>query len=215
MIVVTGAGRCGSSLMMQTLYHLGVPMLGTPETDTGCNTMLKEDPTGILAQQIIDMNPKGYWELPIKEIYKMIDFGFPEHVGCAVKIMGAAFSDLNTNDIENVIFCKRRDRDTQAEGLHKMAQLDLEIKKRNNTTNTYIDWFENKTVDDVFMRQQLTLHHIEHILKEENVNYIEVVFEDIVSNPQPEIERVVQFLNLDVDISKAVDNVDVRNEISV
>ena len=69
MIVVTGAGRCGSSLMMQTLHLLGVPMIGDPENDKGRNTLMSDDVTGELTKKIIDANPKGYWELAIKDIY--------------------------------------------------------------------------------------------------------------------------------------------------
>ena len=215
MIVVTGAGRCGSSLMMQTLHLLGVPMIGDPENDKGRNTLMEEDPTGILANQLIDMNPKGYWELAIKDIYNMVDFGFPEHKGKAIKIMAAAFTELNTNDIEKVIFCHRRDRVTQAEGLHKISQLDLQIKENHGSSNVYVDWFKGKSVDDVYARQELTLKHIEYIINHDNLTRLDVVFEDIVTNPNEEIGKVVQFLELDVDISKAVNNVDVRNEASV
>lgn len=215
MIVVTGAGRCGSSLMMQTLHLLGVPMIGDPEKDQGRNTLMSEDSSGELRKQIINMNPKGYWELAIKDIYNMIDFGWPDHEGKAIKIMGAAFTELNTPDIEKVIYCKRRDRDVQARGLHKLSQVDLQIKEETNSSNVYVNWFKGKTVDDVYSRQELTLKHIDYIIKHDKIPTLDVVFEDIVTNPTMEIERVVQFLNLDVDISKAVNNVDVRNEISV
>tara|TARA_Y100000593_G_C4297612_1_gene331498 strand:- start:810 stop:1460 length:651 start_codon:yes stop_codon:yes gene_type:complete len=216
MIVVTGAGRCGSSLMMQTLSLLGVPMIGNPEKDFGVNTMMHEDSEGILAARLMKMNPKGYWELPISEIYQMVDNGFPEHTGHAIKVMGAAFTQLDTDDIERVIFCKRRDRLTQAEGLHKLSQIDLQIKDGSNSKDLpYIDWFRNKNVSDVFGRQELTLNHIQYVLSTDEVPTLDIFFEDIVSNPKPEIEKVVHFLNLDVDISKAIENVDVRNEASV
>lgn len=215
MIVVTGAGRCGSSLMMQTLHLLGVPMIGDPENDKGRNTLMADDSTGNLAKKLIDLNPKGYWELPIKDIYKMTDFGFPEHRGKGIKIMGAAFTELNTHDIERVIYCKRKDRVTQAEGLHKISQIDLQIKEESGSSNVYIDWFKGKSVDDVYSQQELTMIHIDYILKHDKIPTLDIIFEDIVTNPRPEIEKVVQFLNLDVDISKAIDNVDVRNEVSV
>jgi endo-1,4-beta-mannosidase len=145
----------------------------------------------------------------------MIDFGFPEHEGKAIKIMAAAFSELNTNDIEKVIFCHRRDRVTQAEGLHKISQLDLEIKEKHGSSNVYIDWFKGKSVDDVYARQELTMKHIEYIINHDKLPRLDIMFEDIVTNPRQEIEKVVQFLELDVDISKAINNVDVRNEASV
>ena len=201
--------------MMQTLHLLGVPMIGDPENDTGRNTLMEDDHIGELSKQIIEANPKGYWELAIKDIYNLIDNGFDNHTGRAIKIMGAAFTELPTENIEKVIFCKRRDRVTQAEGLWRIAQIDLEIKETQGSSNPYVDWFKDRSVQDIYTLQQLTLNHIEHILNRENIDVIDIVFEDIVSNPQPEIEKVVRFLELDVDISKAVENVDVRNEASV
>ena len=215
MIVVTGAGRCGSSLMMQTLHLLGVPMIGDPENDKGRNTLMDEDSSGILAKQIIKMNPKGYWELPINDVYNMIDFGFKDHEGKAIKILAAPFTQLNFNDIDKVIYCKRRDRETQAKGVWDMSRIDLRIKAENNSSNRYIDWFENKTVDDIRNRQDLMIRHLEYTLRHYKIPVLDIVFEDIVTNPRKEIEKVVQFLDLDVDISKAIDNVDVRNEASI
>ena len=201
--------------MMQTLHLLGVPMIGDPENDKGRNTLMSDDVTGELTKKIIDANPKGYWELAIKDIYDMIDDGFGNHEGRAIKIMGAAFTEIPTENIEKVIFCKRRDRMTQAEGLHRIAQIDLEIKEIHGSSNAYIDWFKGKSVQDVYSIQQLTLNHITHVLKRDGIETLDIIFDDVVTNPQPEIEKVVRFLELDVDISAALENVDTRNETSV
>jgi len=201
--------------MMQTLHLLGVPMLGDSENDKGRNTLMNDDPTGELTQQIIEANPKGYWELDIKDIYDMIDNGFGNHKGRAIKTIGATFTEIPPENIEKVIFCKRKDRIIQAEGLHRIAQIDLNIKEKYGSSNVYIDWFKDKSVQDIYSIQQLTLNHITHILKRDKLESLDIVFEDIVTNPEPEIKKVVRFLELDVDISKAVDNVDTRNEISI
>ena len=129
--------------------------------------------------------------------------------------MGGVFTEVPTENIEKVILCERKDRVTQAEGLWKVAQLDLNIKETQGSSNSYIDWFKGRSIQDVYSLQQLTLNFIEHILKRDCIDTLRITFEDIVTNPQPEIEKVVRFLELDVDISKAVENVDVRNEASI
>tara|TARA_R100000234_G_C5003213_1_gene181297 strand:- start:4978 stop:5625 length:648 start_codon:yes stop_codon:yes gene_type:complete len=214
-IVVTGAGRCGSSLMMQTLHLLGVPMIEDPENDRGRNTLMDADDTGKIAEKIIAANPKGYWELPIKDVYHKINHGFGEHNGRAIKIIGSIFTEVAPAKVEKVILCLRKSSYEQAEGLLNLAKLDLEIRDKNPNTMPYIEWFRGRDVNDVLMLQRTQLNHIYNNVTENKIPLLEIMFDDIVTNPQPEIEKVVRFLGLDVDISKAVENVDVRNETSV
>lgn len=201
--------------MMQTLHLLGVPMIGDPEVDTGRNTLMKDDHIGELSKKLVAANPKGYWELDIHDLYKLIDNGFGDHEGRAIKIMGAAFTEVPAENIEKVIFCRRKDRMTQAEGLWNIAQIDLEIKETQGSSNEFVDYFKDKSIQDVYTMQELTMNHAGYIIEKEHLDTLDIVFEDIVTNPRPEIEKVVRFLNLDVDISKAVKNVDTRNETSV
>jgi len=215
LIVVTGAGRCGSSLMMQTLHLLGVPMLGDPENDKGRNTLKDYDKSGKIAEKIIDVNPKGYWELPINTLYDNLSYGFGDHCGKAIKVLSGLFTDIDATAVEKVILCRRSNTYKQAEKILELANLDLEIRDSNPDTSPLIEWYRGKTIMDIVLVQDLQLNYTRHIIKTNNIPSLDILFEDIVSNPQEEIEKVVRFLELDVDISRAVENVDVRNETSV
>ena len=190
-------------------------MIGDPENDKGRNTLMADDRTGEVAKEIIAANPKGYWELPIKDVYNKINYGFGNHKGKALKSLGSMFVEIDPTQIEKVILCSRKSSYSQAEGLLNLAKLDLKIRADNPNTLPYIEWFRGRTVNDVLKLQHLQENHITHVINQNNIPILEIIFEDIVTNPQPEIERVVRFLELDVDISKAIQNVDVRNETSI
>ena len=127
MILVTGTGRCGTSLMMQTLYHLGVPLIGNPQDDN--NTHCQWGSYDIVVSEELnkktkEFNPKGYWELALNTIVDVCQKGFKEsYTGQAIKIVGALVTIINTQDIEKVIICKRKNRTRQAESMYDLAQV--------------------------------------------------------------------------------------------
>ena len=190
-------------------------MIGDPENDMGRNTLKDHDESGVLAKQILDVNPKGYWELPIDVIYDTLDNNFSNHHGKAIKILSGLFTCIDPTVVEKVILCRRSNTYNQAEKILELANLDLEIRDNNTNTSPLIEWYRGKTVMDIVLVQDLQLQHTRRIINTNNIPSIDILFEDIVTNPKPEIEKVVRFLNLDVDISEALNNVDVRNEISV
>lgn len=89
MIVVTGTPRSGTSMLMQTLMLLGVPIVGDKFHD------------GNLPQN----NPKGYWELPKTERVE----GIKDHryKGKGVKLMAQELLYTNPEFISKILFIIR------------------------------------------------------------------------------------------------------------
>ena len=91
MIAVTGGSRSGTSLMMQTLKILGIPVIGEK---FGANTY-------------IEGNPKGYWE-PSADISNE---GVHEPLDGAIKLFGYSLYKSNQDCIDHVIMCTRDESD--------------------------------------------------------------------------------------------------------
>lgn len=89
MIVVTGAPRTGTSLMMQTLQILQYPIIG--EAFSSIN--------------VFQGNIKGYWELPEDEISKGIT---DVRYNCkAVKLFASGLYRTKEFLVDKVIYCER------------------------------------------------------------------------------------------------------------
>lgn len=89
MIIVTGTGRCGTSMVMQTLKILGVGVTG--EKFSG--------------QNIPECNPKGYYELDPNVINKGIKSN--KYKGLAVKMCSTSISNTPDGVIDKIILCVR------------------------------------------------------------------------------------------------------------
>lgn len=224
MILVTGTGRCGSSLVMQTLHYLGVPLIGNPQdnVDTHClwgaydetidgqNTRVEVKVSKELDNRAKAFNPKGYWELGILTIIDLCTKGLKDNHG-AIKITGGLVSEVNTEDISKIILCKRKDTVRQAESMYDLAQLDMEISKENGLTNCFTDWYKDKTYLDILSLQTTQELMLDNLSLNCGIPSITIYFEDILSNPEEQINNLVNFLELKgVDTSAAINNVDKR-----
>jgi len=226
MILVTGTGRCGSSLMMQTLYYLGVPLVGDPKVDNdehlfwGAYNIVNRENTDVkvkaspeLDKKARSFNPKGYWELDMLTIIDHCRKGFGEqNIGHVIKITGALVTELQTNDIEKMIICKREDTVKQAESMMDLAKIDIQIAEENNLKSpNFTEWYKDKTYLDVMTMQTTQGIMLDSLAMNYDIPSIPVYFEDMLKNPEKEIKELVQFLELgDVDISEAINNVDKR-----
>lgn len=95
MIVVTGNCRTGTSLVMQTLRLLGVPVLGEafPRHCEGAQ-----------------FNWKGYWELPLEQTVRGLKNTVPSR--SAVKLIGRMLARTPMCSDDKVIVCVRGMTDT-------------------------------------------------------------------------------------------------------
>jgi hypothetical protein len=207
MILVTGAGRCGSSLMMQTLELLDVPLV--PPVGN-CNTLVYQSDNVEYQERWEEMNPSGIYELPIDFLLDYIRNGWtPEefHKGKAVKFLSNLVTCIKPEMIEKVILCSRRDRDRQAQSQYDLAQLELEVAESTGLDNIYTVNYRDKTLSDVRIGQDRTLDAIAYVIGKNDIPTIEVFYEDMLEDPKKEIDCIACFLETNVDITKAVNNV--------
>ena len=207
MILVTGAGRCGSSLMMQTLELLDVPLVAPVGN---CNTLTMQTSCVEYRERWEEMNPKGINEVPIDFLIEYTRNGWtPEefHTGKAVKILSTLVSCIKPELIEKIILCSRKDRDRQAESMYDLAQLELEVSETTGLNNAYTRSYRGKSLADMKEGQDATLDVIYHVIGKNNIPTIEVFYEDMLDNPEKEIDCIACFLETNVDITNAVNNV--------
>lgn len=126
MIVVSGEPRSGTSLMMQTLKHLGVPVVGN-ETNNPLNRVTDKDKTPELsdeerkemkrrADHAQKMNPIGFYEIPGIVIRGVRGRVADKYLGKAIKIvtsglprrsqMGMGFG-TDMEKVDKIILCLR------------------------------------------------------------------------------------------------------------
>ena len=214
MIIVTGSGRCGSSLLMQTLHLLGLPLFGDP-LGGEYNTLAPLDQNGNIAEQIRNKNPKGYWELDIQSVLDMCPSDFPEHEGKVMKALGGTFPSIGNEVIEKVILCLRRDRRKQAKSMHELIQLEGKIHDTTNKNLGYagelIGKIKHWSEEDVKRSQYFSLDIITKKILEGNLPTFTIYFEDILAKPKESIKDIARFLEIEnASIKKAVANIDKR-----
>ena len=109
--------------------------------------------------------------------------------------------------IEKVILCSRRDRDRQAESQYDLSQLELEVAEATGLDNIYTINYRDKTLSDIRKGQDNTLDAIYYVIGKNDIPTIEVYYEDMLENPEKEIDCIACFLETNVDITNAVNNV--------
>ena len=214
MIVVTGAGRCGSSLMMQTLHLLGVPLFGDP-LGGEYNTLASFDSTKVIGDQIRKKNPKGYYETDIKTVLDMCPSSFPDHEGMALKALGGTFPNIGNDVIEKVIVCLRKDRRKQAKSMHELLKLEGQIHDNETQdlgyTGQCVGKIKGWTEKYILRNQYFSLDRITKKVLEGNLPALIITFEEILSDPEDNIQKVISFLGISSDnIEDAIANVDKR-----
>lgn len=103
MVVITGAPRTGTSMMMQTLKILNFPIVG--------NKFNEHD--------LEEFNPKGYYNLPVEEFVKGVKDD--RYQGKAIKLMGDGMLNSNDRVIKKLIICTRNQPDS-IRSFHKVLQ---------------------------------------------------------------------------------------------
>lgn len=171
MIVVTGSARTGTSMMMQTLVHLGYPTIAPK--------FIKEH------DNIRHCNPKGFYELNLDDIM-LVD---SSSTGKALKLFGQCIPFFNTSLIHKMIVMKRNREDAISSSVPVFKGLDqgyVDSEMVYDSSYKIIDCITDK------------------------VSTIILNFEDVIANPEKEINRLVEFLERDFDkskITKAINNI--------
>lgn len=171
MVIVSGAARTGTSMMMQTLMHLGYPMVAPPFLD--------------VHKDVVEYNPKGFYELDIPEI-KAID---KSQSGKAAKIFGVCL------------------------GIYDICLADkmiVMIRDKEDAVKSSIPVYEGLGYKDFDGAEAYDLCYKFINMVSPELPTIFINFEEIISAPEKEIIRLVEFLGIKSDkdrINKAVENI--------
>lgn len=120
MIIVTGAPRTGTSMMMQTLRILGIPITG--EDFSKINPFIG--------------NVKGYWELPEEEISAGISNN--RYEGKAVKLFASGLFGTKEVLINKIIYCYRDEQETIASFLKLIKKVPIRMEPTIETAEKVV-----------------------------------------------------------------------------
>ena len=169
--VVSGLPRSGTSMMMKMLSAGGIPIL----TD---NARIPDDD-----------NPRGYYELEkVKALKDGENEWLSEAQGKAVKIISALLEQLPSQYQYKIIFM-HRDLD---EILASQKQM---LVRRGEPA----DKIDNETLGALFQKHLLQVE--KWLSQQPNIGVTYVNYNDILQNPEPDIQKVVQFLDMSLDKS--------------
>ena len=168
-VVVSGLPRSGTSLMMNMLRAGGVPIV-TDEQRTAD-----------------DDNPRGYFELErVKQLSKGDVAWVDEAHGKAVKVISALLEHLPPTATYHVLFMRRRLPEVLA-SQRKM------LERRGEPTDAIPD----EQMAALFERH---LEKIEAWLAEQpNFSVLYVPYHELAEQPERHVDRIVEFLGLDLD----------------
>lgn len=125
MIAVTGFARSGTSMVMQTLMHLGVPM--------SAPAFIPEN------EDIRELNPKGFYELNLAGGIKD-----DRYKGMAVKLFPWQLANTGKPKIAKLIYIVRNDKDVlksfeKVKG-HALVPVDINGEELLRFCKTLVSW---------------------------------------------------------------------------
>ena len=180
MIAVTGL-RSGTSLMMQTLKIIGVPVEG----------LLFHDDFPIK-----ELKPKGYYELPYKMF--LTDTDWSKYGGKAVKLAGYTLLNMKPGTIEKVIWC-RRNPEEAIESVLKLISIDSKYSNVNNT------------IENARFLYNINNDYIYQYISKNDTPMLMIYYEEMLLCPEETIKKIADFIDIDSDIlSRALENIEGR-----
>lgn len=140
-------------------------------------------------------NPKGYWELEIDELKFLND---PEvskkYDGCAVKIVGNLLRNIIPGDIEKIIYITRN-KNEAVESIYKfMLDSEYFVKMLSNT-------FADLLFDECYNEA------LKFIRNNNGMPVLKLHYNDFIGDPQKWVCKIKNFLNIDCDCTKAIENI--------
>lgn len=177
-VVVSGLPRSGTSLMMMMLDAAGIP----PMQDN-------------IREADVD-NPKGYYEYErVKEMPKGDTAWVKNAKGKAVKVITALLEHLPKKHKYDVIVM-RREMDEILASQTKM------LERRGEDTNKISD----DEMSDLFSK------HFDKVMAwiktQRNIRFVEVSYNNLLENPEEEINKVNAFLGGELDTAAMKGQID-------
>jgi hypothetical protein len=168
-IVVSGLPRSGTSLMMNMLQAGGLPIV----TDA--------------LRTADDDNPKGYFELErVKQLARGDKAWVADAEGKVVKVISALLEHLPPTCTYKVLFMQRRLPEV-------LASQRRMLERRGEPTDTVPD----QTMAALFEKHLRTIEG--WLAAQPNVAVLYVPYHELVERPAEQVERIVQFLGLELD----------------
>lgn len=158
MIVVTGAPRTGTSLIMQILKEIGFELIGHQWHDTFGPE---------------EFNPGGYWTLTVEELEN--GYHGKYHKNAAIKILGEPLALTCPTIIDKIIICKR-DPDSSVNSAVRLLEKMKQPIDRNILMDAY--WY-CYIVSRKYIRENRIPHYT--INYEEIIDSPHVVINELIS----------------------------------
>ena len=167
--VVSGLPRSGTSMMMKMLAVGGMYIL----TD---NIRVSDED-----------NPRGYYELEkVKALKNGENEWLSEAQGKAVKIISALLQHLPPQHQYKIIFMRRDLNEILA------SQKQMLVRRGEPT-----DKIDDNTLGSLFKKHLLQVE--KWISQQPNIGVTYVNYNDMLQNPEPDIQKVIQFLDMSLD----------------
>lgn len=138
-----------------------------------------------------EFNPNGFYETTkVSNIY--LDNSFiSECVNKCVKIASNSLTWITPNAYNYKVIFMRRD-------INEIIQSRIKIYKKRGSkeANEPLGWH-------LYVHKD-ALNKSLDFLKENNIDYIEINYNDLILNPKLEIEKLIKFINLPLDYNKMI-----------
>ena len=176
--VVSGLPRSGTSMMMKMLEAGGIP----PMTDE-IRTADKD-------------NPKGYYEFErVKQLDKGDTVWVKNAQGKVVKVISALLKHLPSEYEYRVIFMRRNMPEILA------SQRKMLVRRGENP-----DKMDDEKMAALFDKHLQSVQ--EWLQTQPNVSVLYVHYRDMLADPLPQIDKIIHFLDQDLNVEKMTDVVD-------
>lgn len=183
MIAVTGAPRTGTSLVMQTLGHLGIEL-------TGDGYRPEFGPK--------EFFPNGAWDLSVEELNHGINTD--KYKGKAVKLYAGPLFETDSKYISKLIVCKRIKSDA-VESSFKLMKVTPALEGIPQ------EKIYAERLYDVSYRM------IDHYLRDNEVDFIDINFEDMLRHTVLAVDKIKNFIGSKKSIQQAIININTGNEV--
>ena len=177
-IIVSGLPRSGTSMVMRMLEAGGLEVV----TDN--------------IREANEDNPRGYYEFErVKKLPDGDTTWVKDARGKVVKVISALLKHLPSDHTYKILFMRRAMTEI-------LASQQRMLVRRNE---------EPGKVDDVQMAQLFEKHLAEVYVwldAQMNISYIDVDYNAMLADPQPQAQKIRRFLERDLDVSRMVAVVD-------
>jgi len=201
--------------MMQTLKHLGVPLIGEDSYNFEGNSYLhSQDISDEDQERITKHNPWGYYDIPFEEHR---NYTHNPHNGEAIKILGPVLISFIPNEnIERVLLCERRDKDAQATSYENLAKLDVEVMDKeisdgrmdpSSVRARSIEIYRTMNFKDYRRLVNFGQLSIQRWWRDRNIKFMTCFYEDMLETSELSIREIQNFLGLQGPRDKAIENI--------